>query len=41
MVYFDTNVLIYATIEQDREKKDISIEIIEKLVLKNTLILSP
>ena len=41
MVYLDTNVLIYATIEQDIEKKETSINVIEKLVKNDALILSP
>ena len=41
MVYLDTNVLIYATIEQDIEKKEKSLNVIESLVNKNELILSP
>ena len=41
MVYLDTNVLIYATIEQDIEKKETSIDVIEKLVKNDALILSP
>ena len=41
MVYLDTNVLIYATIEQDIEKKEKSLNAIESLVNKNELILSP
>ena len=32
MVYLDTNVLIYATIEQDIEKKEKSLDVIEHLV---------
>jgi len=41
MVYLDTNVLIYATIEQDAEKKEKSLDIIEYLVKGKELILSP
>ena len=41
MVYLDTNVLIYATIEQDIEKKEKSLDIIEHLVKNQELILSP
>ena len=41
MVYIDTNVLIYASIEQDVYKKEKSLDIIEKLVNANELILSP
>ena len=41
MVYLDTNVLIYAAIEQDKEKKNISIALIQSLVDTNKLILSP
>jgi len=41
MVYLDTNVLIYATIEQDIEKKEQSINLIEELVTHNELVLSP
>ena len=41
MVYLDTNVLIYASIEQDIEKKGKSLDIIEHLVKNKELILSP
>jgi len=41
MVYLDTNVLIYATIEQDIEKKEKSLDVIEHLVKHQELILSP
>jgi len=41
MVYLDTNVLIYASIEQDSEKKKKSLDIIEHLVKNKELILSP
>jgi len=41
MVYLDTNVLIYATIEQDIEKKEKSLDVIEYLVKHQELILSP
>ena len=41
MVYLDTNVLIYATIEQDIKKKEKSLDTIEDLVNKNELLLSP
>ena len=41
MVYLDTNVLIYATIEQDIEKKEKSLDVIEYLVKNQELILSP
>jgi len=41
MVYLDTNVLIYATVEQDKNKHKESIELIEKLAFDGTLLLSP
>ncbi len=41
MVYLDTNVLIYAAIEQDIRKKEISIELIRLLSSSGRLILSP
>ena len=41
MVYLDTNVLIYATIEQGIEKKEKSLDVIERLVKNKELILSP
>jgi len=41
MVYLDTNVLIYASVEQDSIKHKESIALIEKLVLNNILVLSP
>ncbi len=41
MVYLDTNILIYASIQQDEKKQKNSIALIEKLVENNELILSP
>ncbi len=41
MVYLDTNVLIYAAVEQDKNKKELSIELIQSLVESNKLLLSP
>lgn len=40
MVYIDTNVLIYASIEQDMEKKERSLSLLEELISKNRLALS-
>jgi len=40
MVYLDTNLLIYASVEQDKEKKKKSLNIIEKLIKNQELILS-
>lgn len=40
MVYLDTNILIYACIEQDINKKESSISLIEKLIKDNELCLS-
>jgi len=40
MVYLDTNVLIYASVEQDLQKKERSIELIEKFVEEESLLLS-
>ena len=40
MVYLDTNVLIYGSVEQSREKREKSLEIIENLIKKNELVLS-
>jgi len=40
MVYLDTNVLIYASVEQDLQKKKRSIDLIEKLVKEESLLLS-
>ena len=40
MVYLDTNVLIYASVEQDLQKKEHSITLIEKLVKEESLLLS-
>ncbi|MBN2825032.1 MAG: PIN domain-containing protein [Campylobacterales bacterium] len=41
MVYLDTNVLIYASINQEATKHTDSINLIEKLVNEEKLILSP
>ena len=41
MVYVDTNVLIYASIEQDIEKQQTAIRLIKDLVNNEKLILSP
>jgi len=41
MVYLDTNVLIYAAIEQDKNKKETSIARIQTLAESNKLLLSP
>lgn len=40
MVYLDTNVLIYASVEQDKVKKEKSLSLIEKLVKSQKLVLS-
>ena len=40
MVYLDTNVLIYASVEQSIEKKERSLEILEHLISSKELILS-
>ena len=40
MVYLDTNVLIYASVEQDIEKKNKSLALLEKLITKKQLLLS-
>ena len=40
MVYLDTNVLIYASVDQNQEKREQSLEIIENLIEKNQLVLS-
>lgn len=40
MVYLDTNILIYASIEQDIAKKERSLEILDKLISKRELVLS-
>jgi predicted nucleic acid-binding protein len=41
MVYLDTNILIYACVEQDITKKIKSISIIEKLAVERQIYLSP
>ena len=40
MVYLDTNVLIYASVEQDKVKKEKSLSLIEKLVKRQKILLS-
>ncbi len=40
MVYLDTNIFIYASVEQDIEKKSISIELIQNLAKNSELKLS-
>jgi predicted nucleic acid-binding protein len=40
MVYLDTNIFIYASVEQDIEKKSISLELIQKLAKNSELKLS-
>jgi len=41
MIYFDTNVLIYSTIDQDQEKALISKELIEKSIKSDDFVISP
>jgi predicted nucleic acid-binding protein len=40
MVYLDTNVLIYGSVDQNKEKRERSLEIIEGLIEKSELVLS-
>ena len=40
MVYLDTNVLVYASVEQDIDKKNKSLALLEELVNKKQLLLS-
>ncbi len=40
MVYLDTNVLVYASVEQDIEKKNRSLALLEELITKKQLLLS-
>ena len=40
MVYLDTNVLVYASVNQDAMKHQQSLDIIERLVKQNELVLS-
>ena len=40
MVDLDTNVLVYASVEQDIEKKKVSLALLEKLITKKKLLLS-
>jgi len=41
MIFFDTNVLVYAAITQDLDKQKISDRLIEKAIREETLTLSP
>jgi predicted nucleic acid-binding protein len=41
MVYVDTNVLIYISVNQDDEKQDVATKLVRKLIEKNELFLSP
>jgi len=41
MIYFDTNVLIYSTTDQDQEKALISKKIIEKSIKSDIFVVSP
>ena len=40
MVYLDTNVLVYASVEQDIEKKNVSLALPKELISKKQLLLS-
>jgi len=40
MVYLDTNVLVYASVNQDAIKHEQSLDLIESLVKRNELVLS-
>jgi predicted nucleic acid-binding protein len=40
MVYLDTNVLIYGSVDQSKEKRERSLEVIEGLIEKSELVLS-
>ena len=40
MVYLDTNVLVYASVEQDIEKKKTSLALLKELITKKQLLLS-
>jgi len=40
MVYLDTNILIYASVEQDIIKKEKSLSLIEKLIQNKSFFLS-
>lgn len=40
MVYLDTNVLIYASVEQDMAKKERSLELLDVLIGEEKLVLS-
>jgi predicted nucleic acid-binding protein len=40
MVYLDTNILVYASINQDEAKRQTSLDLIEELVSRDTLVLS-
>ncbi len=40
MVYLDTNILIYASVEQDAIKKEQSLSLIEKLIRNERFLLS-
>jgi len=40
MVYLDTNILVYASINQDEAKRDESLTLIDSLVKTDSLVLS-
>ena len=40
MVYLDTNILIYASVEQDPQKKERSIDLLDTLISQKQLVLS-
>ena len=40
MVYLDTNILIYASVEQNPQKKERSIELLDTLISQKQLVLS-
>jgi len=41
VIFFDTNVLVYSTINQDRAKQKISDSMIDKAIMESSLSLSP
>jgi len=41
MVYVDTNVLVYISVNQGEEKRDLAAQIVRKLIKENKLFISP
>ena len=41
MIFFDSNVILYALLNQDLEKKQIAVKLIQKSLGNETLVISP